>query len=413
VVSIDVAPIDIEEVFERDQKWNKAPSPKHTSASNGYNDDQREGMRILGRTLFVAVEPGSGKVELDVKGAGSSLGTMDTLVGLKSHSGTMLNDVAKMSGGVAHLDFTPAHSINTGRHELCIGLDKNSNGKLDTDEVVEFPQDKKFWIRTVTASDYTSGFSHVDGRENIASVFYPFTASILQLFLGIDTTLDESTSTTTETVAINRVDLTHIAGSTYSSTTGDTSVDVFHLPDGSTATLALESTVNIEQARGLRGVLDQTWNHYRSQFQAQLMSNPSLQTWTSGPVQIRPTDGSIDCSGGAGIPEDLVYSIGTAGITGTMNFKIQRNPQDSTKFYLAQLDVDCVVKDLIDYDWTRGPNSESRPASITQIGWQPSARKGGKIFFVSIKVVESFGTSKLKHFNESPGSGTKLPTENQ
>jgi hypothetical protein len=111
------------------------------------------------------------------------------------------------------------------------------------------------------------------------------------------------------------------------------------------------------------------------------------------------------------MPENLSYSIGTAGIIGTMNFTIQRNPQDSTKFYLKHLDVDCTVEDLIDYDWTRGPTSESRPASIVQIGWQPSSRKAGKIFFVSIRIVQTYGTDALKKFNLEPGSGTTLPEE--
>lgn len=413
--TVSLLPVEVEEVFERDQRWNKAPSPKHwvkpTPAKNGYDDDQKEGSTILTRTLFVAVEPGSGKVELDVKGAGGSSGTMQTLVGLKSHSGTMLNDVATMSGGVAHLNFTPAHGINEGRHELCIGLDKNSNGKLDADEVVEFPQDKKFWIRAVTASDYTSNFNHVDWRETQAYFGgLSFTASVLQCFLAMDSTLDEATSTTTVTVPITRRDLTHIAGSKYDPSSGNTTIDRFHLPDGSTATLAIESTLDIEHSQGLRGVLDQTWVHYRAQFEQHLAANPQLQTWSSGPVQIKPTNGSINCSGGAGIPDDLAYSIGTAGITGTMNFTIERNPSDSTKFYLKQLDIDCVVEDLIDYDWTRGPSSESRPASIVQIGWQPPARNGGRVFFVSIKVVESYDLSKLGKFNAAPGSGTTPPT---
>lgn len=410
-IVLDAMPVDIEEVFERDQKWNKAPSPKHYNGNYGYNDDQREGSTILKRTLFVAVEPGSGKVELDVKGAGGSSGTMQTLVGLKSHSGTMLNDVATMSGGVAHLDFTPAHGINEGKHELCIGLDKNSNGKLDTDEVFVFPQDKKFWIRTVTTSDYSSNRSSIAWKQDVAywSVG-KFTSDVLETFLGDTATLGESTSTTTATVPINRSDLTHIAGSTYNPTNGETTIDKFHLPDGSDATLSIEKTLDIEASVGLRGVLDQTWNHYRSQFQTQLMSNPSLQTWTSGPVEITPTNGSINCSqGGPEIPQNLSYSIGTAGISGTMNFTIQRNPQDSTKFYLKQLDVDCTVEDLIDYDWTRGPNSESRIASIVQIGWQPTSRKAGKIFFVSIRVVQTYGAGALEKFNVAPGSSTTPP----
>jgi hypothetical protein len=363
--------------------------------------------------LFVAVEPSSGKVEIDVKGAGGSSGTMQTLVGLKSHSGTMLNDVGTMSSGVAHLDFTPANGINEGRHELCIGLDKNSNGKLDTDEVVAFPQDKKFWIRAVTASDHSSSRSTIAWDQDLARLAgHDFLADVLETFLGDTTTLAESTSTTAVTVPINRRDLTHIAGSTYSPTNGETTLDKFHLPDGSDATLSIEKTLDIKASVGLRGVLDQTWNHYRSQFQAQLTSNPSLQTWSSGHVAIKPTNGSINCSqGGSEMPENLSYSIGTAGIIGTMNFTIQRNPQDSTKFYLKHLDVDCTVEDLIDYDWTRGPTSESRPASIVQIGWQPSSRKAGKIFFVSIRIVQTYGTDALKKFNLEPGSGTTLPEE--
>ncbi|MES2738737.1 MAG: hypothetical protein V4672_20640 [Verrucomicrobiota bacterium] len=414
-VIISLIPAGIDEVFERDQKWNKAPSPKHwvkpTPANYGYNDDEREGSTILTRTLFVAVEPSSGKVELDVKGAGGSSGTMQTLVGLKSHSGTMLNDVATMSGGVAHLDFTPANGINDGRHELCIGLDKNSNGKLDADEVVTFPQDKKFWIRAVTASDYSSNRSHVAWVQDYSrAVVGDFTADILNTFLGKTATLAGSTSTTTVTVPINRSDLTHIAGSTYNPTNGETTLDKFHLPDGSDATLSIEKTLDIGASAGLRGVLDETWNHYLSQFQAQLTSNPSLQTWTSGPLAIKPTNGSINCSqGGSEMPQNLTYSIGTSGITGTMNFTIQRNPQDSTKFYLKQLDVDCTVEDLLDYDWTRGPNSESRPAAIVEIGWQPPTRTAGKVFFVSIKVVQSYGTGALEKFNLAPGSGTTPP----
>jgi hypothetical protein len=109
------------------------------------------------------------------------------------------------------------------------------------------------------------------------------------------------------------------------------------------------------------------------------------------------------------MPQNLTYSIGASGITGTMNFTIQRNPQDSTKFYLKQLDVDCTVEDLLDDDWTRGPNSESRPAAIVEIGWQPPTRTAGKVFFVSIKVVQSYGTGALEKFNLAPGSGTTPP----
>lgn len=339
---------------------------------------------------------------------------MQTLVGVKSHSGTMLNDVATMSGEVAHLDFTPAHGINDGRHEICIGLDKNSNGKLDADEVVEFPQKKKFWIRAVTASDYSREKSSVDRSENYAWLAgYKFTAAILQYFLATDATLDESTSTTTVTVPITKIDYTHIAGSTYDPSNGSATITKFKLPDGSTATKRIEESLDQTDSSGLRGVLDQTWKHYYSAISSHMASNPSVNTYTTGPLAVEPTNGQINCSTGAGVSSDLVYSIGTASISGTMDFTVQRHPSDPTKFYLKAVTVDCEVDDLIDYDWTKGPTSESRHAAIVQIGWQPSSRNAGRVFFVNIEVNEGFSGSSLDKFNAAPGSGTTPPPAGQ
>ena len=68
----NLLPVDIEEVFERDQKWNKIPNPKNPPS---YSNSIGIPADLIRYNLFVATEPSSGKVELTVKTAGGGGGS--------------------------------------------------------------------------------------------------------------------------------------------------------------------------------------------------------------------------------------------------------------------------------------------------------------------------------------------------
>ncbi len=400
-VYLCLTPLEIVGIAEKDQPWNKAHSPKEP----GYYDDAKEGSTKLWNTVFVAVEPSSSKVELVATTTARGTNKVPLLVGVMDKDGNILSDVATVGAdGKAEISFTPAHSVNDGPHKICLGYDKNGNSKLSIDEIVteNLPLDKTFYVRAVTQADYDSEMFYFHWKIQWARLGgYSVASSFVRYFDAADATLMDSTGSTAITIPITRKDLTHIAGSPYLPKVGNTIVTKFILPKGSAASTKIGKNFNVSgKTKGMLAVVHETWANNAATLQAPFTSDPTLQTWTSPPITISVSNGSIDLN--SANDEDLEYAFGTAGITGTLKFKLKRDKTDPNQVLIDELDADCVVEDLYDFDFTRLPTSRSHHASILQIGWQPPAREGGRIFATKVIIQEHYtsGTSGVDYFNE-------------
>ncbi|MDP1588901.1 MAG: hypothetical protein Q8M07_14220, partial [Prosthecobacter sp.] len=241
IVRYYLLPIDIEEVFERDQKWNKIPNPKNPSSySNavGWRTDQ------LRNVLFVAVEPTSTKAEVTVKTtAPSTIGGSPVLCCVvNASSNQILPEVATISSGTANLTFSPGGSVHDIGYEVRLGIDKNNDGSLSMEELVPKSEDpaKALFLRVVSASDYSKALSQLDWRDDTVPLYVA--KSFLRYFDGNNATLTEGVAQTPITVPVTATEPTHIAGSAYAASNGDTQIPLFKLPDGSTASDKIEDT---------------------------------------------------------------------------------------------------------------------------------------------------------------------------
>jgi hypothetical protein len=413
-------PVEIEEVFERDQKWNKIPNPKNPPS---YSNLIKIPADLIRYNLFVATEPSSGKVELTVKTAGGGGGSgVKLLCGLRdtsaSSSGPILSDCVPVDpSGLTQLDFTPTGSVHDKAYRVVIGVDKNSDNSLSADEVVTDTASttKGFVIRAVRQADYQASLDYLDRRDN--AFWYPVAQDFLGYFDGNNTTIDEATSMAPITVPITATDNpTHIAGSTYNPSNGETSIPRFKLPEGSTASNKMEDTLDRDDSVGLRSVVQNIWNANVTSFAAPFNANPSLQTSTSAPLTIAQGTTISFYEPDPNTRTDLKLAYGGANIEGTVVFGLKRDPSNSLKVILDSVTVNAVVKDMYDFDWTRDRTWPSREAATVQIGHDPPDRKGGKIFATETEVQRLYtNDGAISKFNASwwitlpnPSPGTPI-----
>ena len=303
-----------------------------------------------------------------------------------------------------------------------IGVDKNSDSKLSADEVVTDTASttKGFVIRAVRQADYQASLDYLDLRDN--AFWYPVAQDFLGYFDGNNTTIDEATSMPAITVPIAATDNpTHIAGSSYNPTNGETSIPRFKLPEGSTASNKIEDTLDRDDTVGLRSVVQNVWNANVASLAAPFIANSSLQTSTSSPMSIAQGTTISFYELDPNKKTDLKLAYGGANIQGTVSFGLKRDPSNPLKVILTSVTLNAVVDDMYDFDWTRPRTWPSREGATVQIGYDPPDRKGGKIFATETEVQRLYDNDgAITKFNASwwitlpnPNPGTPITPPGQ
>ncbi len=387
-----LVPTEIIEVAERDQKWNKVPNPKdppgYWAIPMGYAFGVPAGTPER-NILFVAVEPGSGKVELTVKSSPqANRGSGVTLLcGLRdqtaSSRGPILpGSVSVSSTGETDIDFTPTGNLNDNdqvHYRPVLGIELNSNGKLTNDEVVteDAPASQRFILKAVTEADYQDSLDYLDNRDN--TPFVPVARSFLRYFDGHNSAITEGTLLSPLVLSASSIpNPTHIAGSAYDASTGITEIPRWKLADGTIASNNIEDT--FDSPGGLRPVIHDIWDSNVNTLAAPFIADPSLRTSTSPPLPIAQGISFYDSG------TNLLAAYGSASIRGTVVFGLERDPSDARKVILTSVDIDAIVEDVYDFDWTRLKTSASRQAAAVQIGWEPPVRNAGRIFATETEV---------------------------
>ena len=415
-------PVEIIEVFERDQKWNKVPNPKNPPA---YLNLIALPADLVRNYLFVAVEPASQKVELTIKSltlanAGTGLtflcGIRDTTT---SATGPILPGTVPLSAsGETQIDFTPTGNLKDNElitYRVVLGIDKNSDGQLSADEIItnDAPKSQQFYIKAITQADYQNSFDWLDWRDNTPG--YPLMRAFVRYFDGNNSTLTQGVSLSPLTVAASATDNpSHIAGSPYNQNTGNTTIPKFQLPEGSDASNKIEDTFDRAIPGGLRTVIYNVWNANQAALAAPFNANQSLQISTSASMPI--AQGTTISFYEADM-DDLRLSYGGAGIHGTLVFSLKRDPANPLKVILTSVTINAVVEDTYDFDWTRPKTWPSRHGATVQIGWQPPARNAGRIFATETEVQRVYNNDgAITKFNNSysialpnPNPGTPIP----
>jgi hypothetical protein len=227
---------------------------------------------------------------------------------------------------------------------------------------------------------------------------------------------DGNNSTLTQGVAMSPITLnassipnpTHIAGSTYDATTGNTDIPKWKLPEGSDASNEIEDTFDRTTAGGLRSVIYNVWNDNKATLAAPFTADSNLQTSTSAPLTIaQGTTVSFYESG----MTDLHNAYGGANINGTVVFGLKRDPANALKVILSSVTINAVVEDMYDFDWTRPRTWGSRYGATVQIGWEPPGRNGGKIFATETEVQRLYDNdSAVTKFNSANSITLPNPT---
>ncbi len=414
-VKVSLVPIDLIEVVERDQKWNKIPNPKNPPS---YDNEIGLHSDLIRRVLFVAVEPSSGKVELTLK-TSSSLGAgVAILCGVRDNtspdSPVLAGSVPISPTGETDISFTPTGNLKDNErllHRVVLGIDKNSDGQLGIDEVIanDAPLSERFYVTAVTQADYDNSLSYLDWRDNV-SLFYPVAMSFVRYFDGNASSIDEAVALPSLVVPITeKANPSHIAGSPYNPSNGDTTIPKFKLPEGSTASNKIEETLARQDNVGLRAIVYNAWNANVANMAAPFEADSSLPSSTFGPVNI-PT-GTVISFYEDGPPSDLNGAYGGANIHGTVSFGLKRDPTNPLKVILSSVTINAVVDDMFDFDWTRKASSQSRKGATVQIGYQPPDRPGGRIFATETEVQRHYADDNaIWRFNNSWSIGLPTPT---
>lgn len=114
---------------------------------------------------------------------------------------------------------------------------------------------------------------------------------------------------------------------------------------------------------------------------------------------------------------DLKRAYGGANIRGVVIFELKRDPSNDSKVVLISVNIDAVVDDMYDFDWTRLRTWPSRHGAMVQIGWQLPDRKGGRVFVTETEVNRLYhNESAISKFNNSywislldPTPGPSIP----
>jgi hypothetical protein len=236
---------------------------------------------LLRNILFVSVETGSGKVELTVKTSGGGGEGTAWLCGIRdtssSSTGPILTGCVPVTSGETQIDFTPTGPVHDNAYVVVLGMDKNSDGQLSADEVVtnDAPKSRRFYIKAVTLADYDASLNYLDFLDN--AIFFEVASDFLSYFDGDSTTIDGAAAMPAIIVPITETgNPTHIAGSIYTQTNGETTIPKFKLPEGSTASNEIEKTLDRDDGVGLRSVVKNVWEANKSSLAAPFIVNSSF-----------------------------------------------------------------------------------------------------------------------------------------
>lgn len=411
---------ELTQVAERDQLWNRVPNPKNPPA---YLNNMAPAIpqHLLRNYLFVAVEPSNGLVELTITAWVYTGGSGPALyVGIRDITSTgtpILGGSAPLQsiGGttyVAQLNFTPTGSVDNITYRVVMGFDNDGSGSLGNNEVItdESPQSGCFYIKAVTSSDYQDCVSWLTNRRHLISVYCPTATPFVDYFLSRTATMPNSTPLPNMVIPITSAgNPTHIAGSTYRVTDGETSIPHFLFSDGTAISNKVEDSFVRADHWGLAGAVYAIYDANRVALAAPYAQNPSLATNTSSPITFSCQP--ISFYGGGLVTDDLRFAFGEATISGTVTFGTRRDTTNPNNIYLTSVNIDATLDDVYDFDWTRPQNWPSRKASTVQIGFEPDARMAGAIFATRTQLIRLYNSGNaISDFNSLNGPINIVPT---
>ena len=369
----------ITEIAEKDQLWNKAPSPKRPSYYAVTDPDgPLENAEEHYRRLYVAVERTSGKAELLVRGTGGGrVGSTNVLV-CAEDNGTIIDSFAELTTeGIADLSFTPTGLVNDKIYKIRVGVDRNGSGTLTSDELQPIPEGEfPLTVRVVTQESMQVSYTALLITAQVGGPLGDY----INTFLNGNLSLNHATANPWKIIAIGSDHPTMIAGSSYNQSTGETSVRSFHLADGTTASNLMEANFSTQADRGLHKLVRDIWTSHVQDFWLALRDQPGVEQTFNYVI-----------TGGAEVnfyyadnfhPLRLTYGRASCK-EGSVTFVLRC---EGAKVIAKRISVAATIEDLYDFDFTRPPGSPSRRGAILQIGWEPPQRNAGCVFHSEVDV---------------------------
>lgn len=385
--------MDVEEVFEKDQIWNKVPNPRQPNYANQFSEPAAAlSDAELNNRLFIAIEPSSSKIEVSVqledRMEDSIVGKF--LSGVRNQdTGTLINEFAAFSnpsgsseGSVSELSFTPAGSGEDVVYEVIVGLDSDNDGSLSSSEVLELGG-TPFTLSALTASDISDALS---SPEFVGGKTVLIAKDMIAYFLGNSSTVGEASLTGSVTHPISDTTITMIAGSDYDQGTGETDVPEFHANSASTYADILVSYFSADASIGLYQLVQRTWARHASEIWNHFETTGDTEKLFT--YSIDEADSSLNFYYGFGFglnPPRLAFGNAKAS-GGTVSLNLYR---DGDRIYANLISFNTTVEDTYDFDFTRPESSASREGAIIQVSYD-GGRNQGRIFHVGVDVSASF-----------------------
>ena len=386
--NVALLPVDLEEVYETDQVWNKAPNPRRPAYENADSIPDDE----LYNRLFVAIEPHSSKIEItaQLKDRMEDSIVEKFLAGVRDQAtGNLVNEFAAFSnpadaslGSVSELKFTPAGSGEDAVYEVIVGLDSDSDGSLSSSEVLELGG-TPFTLSALTASDISDALSSpvfVGGKAVL------IVKDMIAYFLGNSSTVGEASLTGSVSHPITDTAITMIAGSDYDQGTGETDVPEFHANSSSDYAGILVSHFSADASIGLYQLVQRTWARHATEIWNHFETTGDTEKLFT--YLIDEADSSLNFYYGYGLglnPPRLAFGNAKAS-GGTVSLNLYR---DGDRIYASLISFNTTVEDTYDFDFTRPESSASRKGAIIQVSYD-GGRNQGRIFHVGVDVSASF-----------------------
>jgi len=407
--------VDIKEVYEKDQVWNKVPHPREPGYINKFeNPEEPLSEKELNNRLFLAVEPPSGKIEVVVELEDELASDLQDylLCGLENErTGELLDSFASFQnslepdeGSFSELSVTPTGSAEDDVFVVVLGFDKNSDGALSESELINSGGDSaQFSLTIITEGDVDAAHSSllITTARHINGVVGDYS----RYFLGEQNGIPETTTIDSVAYPIGDHSIQMIAGAFYDQSSGEVIVPTFHSDTQSSYAELMRKFFAEDGSRGLYQLVQRTWKHHANDIWNHFETNGDSESLFT--FSLREEDSLVNFYYGSTYGfNGPRYSWGLSrAYGGTVSLSLYR---DGDRVYARLIGLKTTLVDVYDFDFTQARGTASRHGGIIQISFDEE-RDQGRIFRSEIDVSLSFTDQTdlgpfrqpLEYFNEN------------
>jgi len=387
-IALTLLKVDIEEVYETDQVWNKIPNPRRPAYDNADEVPEDE----LYNRLFVAIEPDSSKIEItaQLKDRMEDSIVEKFLAGVRDQAtGNLVNEFAAFSnpanaslGSVSELSFTPGGSGEDIVYEVVLGLDTDNDGALAQSEILELGG-TPFTLSALTPSDIDDA---LNSPEIVVGSSFSFIGQFVRYFLADDNSIGDAQVSGSINHPIGDKAITMISGSDYDQSSGSTDVINFHSDSSSSHAEVLTNFFSEDASRGLYQLVQRTWERHATEIWNHFETTSDTEKLFTYLINEQDTQLNFYYESNNGVNAPRLMFGGAKASGGTVSLSLYK---DGNRIYANLIGLNTTVLDLYDFDFTKAANTASREGAIIQTSYD-AGRNQGRIFHIGVDVTFIF-----------------------